>query len=40
MLAQDIIVLDRGEVIARGAPDAVVADPAVLSCYLGEDTEL
>jgi branched-chain amino acid transport system ATP-binding protein len=39
-LAHDIIVLDRGEVIARGAPDAVVADPAVLSCYLGEDTEL
>jgi branched-chain amino acid transport system ATP-binding protein len=39
-LAHDIAVLDRGAVIARGAPAEVVANPAVLSCYLGEDTEL
>ena len=39
-LAQHIAVLDRGAVIARGAPAEVVANPAVLSCYLGEDTEL
>jgi branched-chain amino acid transport system ATP-binding protein len=39
-LAQRIAVLDRGEVIATGTPAEVVHDPAVLSCYLGEDTEL
>jgi len=39
-LAQRIAVLDRGEVIATGTPGEVVNDPAVLSCYLGEDTEL
>jgi len=36
-LAQDIVVLHHGEVIARGAPEAVVRDPAVLECYLGEE---
>jgi ABC-type branched-subunit amino acid transport system ATPase component len=39
-LAEQIIVLDHGEVIARGAPTAVVRDPAVVECYLGEDQEL
>jgi branched-chain amino acid transport system ATP-binding protein len=39
-LAQHIAVLDRGEIIARGAPDEVVKNPAVLQCYLGEDTEV
>jgi branched-chain amino acid transport system ATP-binding protein len=39
-LAQHIAVLDAGEVIARGTPDEVVRNPAVLQCYLGEDTEL
>ncbi|HEY6174242.1 MAG TPA: ABC transporter ATP-binding protein, partial [Kofleriaceae bacterium] len=39
-LAQHIAVLDRGEVIARGTPDEVVRNPAVLQCYLGEDTEI
>jgi branched-chain amino acid transport system ATP-binding protein len=39
-LAQHIAVLDRGEIIARGAPDEVVRNPAVLQCYLGEDTEI
>jgi branched-chain amino acid transport system ATP-binding protein len=39
-LAQRIAVLDRGEVIATGTPAEVVTHPAVLSCYLGEDTEL
>ena len=39
-LAEHIVVLDRGQVIARGTPDEVVANPAVLQCYLGEDTEL
>jgi branched-chain amino acid transport system ATP-binding protein len=37
-LAQSIVVLHHGEVIARGTPDAVVRDTAVLECYLGEET--
>ena len=36
-LAQDIVVLHHGEIIAHGAPQAVVRDPAVLECYLGEE---
>jgi branched-chain amino acid transport system ATP-binding protein len=36
-LADQIVVLHHGEVIARGAPEAVVRDPAVLDSYLGED---
>jgi branched-chain amino acid transport system ATP-binding protein len=36
-LADQIVVLHHGEVIARGGPDAIVRDPAVLGCYLGED---
>jgi branched-chain amino acid transport system ATP-binding protein len=39
-LAQHIVVLHHGEVIARGAPADVVRDPAVLECYLGEETEV
>jgi branched-chain amino acid transport system ATP-binding protein len=39
-LAQQIVVLHHGVIIARGAPAEVVRDPAVLECYLGEDTEL
>ena len=39
-LAQHIVVLHHGEVIARGSPERVVRDPAVLECYLGEETEI
>ena len=39
-LAQDIVVLHHGEIIAHGAPAEVVRDPAVLECYLGEETEV
>ncbi len=39
-LARSVIVMHHGEVIARGAPAEVVRDPAVLQCYLGEDSEL
>jgi branched-chain amino acid transport system ATP-binding protein len=39
-LAQNIVVLHHGEIIARGTPQAVVRDPAVLECYLGEETEV
>ena len=39
-LAKHIGVLHHGEVIARGTPEEVVRDPAVLECYLGEDTQV
>jgi branched-chain amino acid transport system ATP-binding protein len=39
-LAQQVIVLNHGEIIARGAPAEVVRDPAVLECYLGEEAEV
>jgi branched-chain amino acid transport system ATP-binding protein len=39
-LAKHIGVLHHGEVIARGTPEQVVHDPAVLECYLGEETEV
>jgi branched-chain amino acid transport system ATP-binding protein len=39
-LAQHIGVLHHGEVIARGRPEEVVRNPAVLECYLGEETEV
>jgi branched-chain amino acid transport system permease protein len=34
-LADRIVVLNHGEVIAAGAPDAVMRDPAVVTAYLG-----
>ena len=36
-LADQIVVLHHGEVIAGGAPAAVLREPAVLESYLGED---
>ena len=39
-LAQHIGVLHHGEVIARGTPEEVVRNAAVLECYLGEETEV
>ena len=39
-LAQRIVVLNYGQIIARGAPDEVVRNPAVLECYLGEEAEV
>jgi branched-chain amino acid transport system ATP-binding protein len=39
-LADKVIVLHHGEVIAKGSPEEVVRDPAVLESYLGEDSEI
>src|SRR5213075_1748446 len=39
-LAQHVIVLNHGVVIARGTPAEIVRNPAVLECYLGEETEI
>jgi len=39
-LADEISVIHWGQVIARGTPQEVVRDPAVLECYLGEETEV
>jgi branched-chain amino acid transport system ATP-binding protein len=39
-LANHIGVLHHGDVIARGTPAEVVRHPAVLECYLGEETEV
>ena len=39
-LAQRVVVLHHGEIIAQGAPAEVVRDPAVLECYLGEEAEV
>ena len=38
--ASRIMVLNRGEVIANGAPAAVARDPAVVKAYLGEEMAL
>ena len=37
-LSRHIVVLHHGEVIKEGVPDEVVRDPAVLECYLGEES--
>jgi branched-chain amino acid transport system ATP-binding protein len=39
-LASRVLVLHHGQAIAEGAPGEVVRDPAVLECYLGEETEV
>ena len=36
-LSREIHVLHHGELIASGAPEDIVRNPAVLQCYLGEE---
>jgi branched-chain amino acid transport system ATP-binding protein len=36
-LAQKVVVLQHGEVLACGTPEKIVREPAVLECYLGEE---
>ena len=38
-VADRLIVLDQGSVVADGAPDAVLASPRVAEAYWGEDDE-
>jgi branched-chain amino acid transport system ATP-binding protein len=37
-LSHDVVVLHQGRVIAQGSPEQVVRDPAVLECYLGQES--
>ena len=37
--ADRIVVLDRGRILARGAPDAIRADRRVQEAYLGTDDD-
>ncbi len=36
-LSGHVVVVHHGETICKGSPEAVVRDPAVLECYLGEE---
>ena len=39
-LADRVVVLHQGAIVAQGAPENVVRDPAVLECYLGAEATL
>jgi branched-chain amino acid transport system ATP-binding protein len=36
-LADHVVVMDHGEMIAQGPPDLVRDDPAVIAAYLGQE---
>ena len=35
LLAERLLVMDSGEVIADGEPDAVMREPSVVTAYIG-----
>ena len=36
-LSHNVVILNNGQLIARGAPEEVVSNPEVIKAYLGED---
>ncbi|MFT5680612.1 MAG: branched-chain amino acid transport system ATP-binding protein [Myxococcota bacterium] len=38
-MCERIVVLDQGCIIARGVPEAIKVDPAVITAYLGDESE-
>ena len=39
-VSDEIIALELGAVVTRGAPDEVLSDPRVISAYLGGDVDV
>ena len=37
-VADRVVAMDQGRVLATGSPDAVLSDPAVVAAYIGDDS--